>query len=173
MIDPRADQLLESGLQALSGALWRQRRRLNLLAFKAKVVKLVQGADDREDLPRAVGELESAVGLLRSEDSEVGRLMRAIGHHLQIPADQMTLAWLSGIFIEPWGQTFADHAVAYDRLLAELRSTMADNRALATGGAANIKSLVDEVASITVGPGTYDASGEKVDTRPRTVDQLL
>ena len=144
------------------------------MAYKAKVAKLVQATDDREDLPRAVNELEEVVGLLRSEDSEVSRLIRAIAHHLGLPPADVTLLWLADSLTGPWSQTLADHAVAYDRLLGELRSTLHDNRSLATSGAANLRLLIDEIIEVsTADAGTYDSSGEAVDVKPQAVDQLL
>jgi hypothetical protein len=108
-------------LSELSNILWRERRLLELLAFKLEEERLVLAAGRTRWLPRAGNEVDAII-----EEIKHVRLERAISlADVTVElgfADAPTLRLLAGAVPPPWDGICAEHARALQMLAREIES---------------------------------------------------
>ncbi len=120
-------------LSEISNILWRERRLLELLAFKLEEEHLVLTSGRRRWLARASGEVDAII-----EEIKHVRLERAIGMADSSEAlglsDTPTLRELASSVPPPWDGILSEHGRALRTLSLEIESiTRADRASAALG----------------------------------------
>jgi hypothetical protein len=114
-------------LSELSNILWRERRLLELLAFKLEEERLVLASGRTRWLPRASGEVDAIIDEIKHVRLERAISLADVGVELGL-ADAPTLRVLSGAVPPPWDAICAEHARALQTLGREIESiTRADS----------------------------------------------
>lgn len=113
-------------LSELSNILWRERRLLELLAFKLEEERLVLASGRTRWLPRASGEVDAMIDEIKHVRLERAICVADVSAELGI-ADAPTLRVLSGAVPPPWDVICVEHARALRTLAQEIESiTRAD-----------------------------------------------
>jgi len=113
-------------LSELSNILWRERRLLELLAFKLEEERLVLASGRTRWLPRASNEVDTIVDEIKHVRLERAISLADVSADVGLD-DAPTLRVLAGRVPPPWDGICADHARALRTLSQEIESiTRAD-----------------------------------------------
>jgi hypothetical protein len=115
-------------LSELSNILWRERRLLELLAFKLEEERLVLASGRTRWLPRASGEVDAIIEEIKHVRLERAIRVADVSAELGI-ADAPTLRVLSGAVPPPWDVICIEHARALHTLAREIESITRADRA--------------------------------------------
>jgi hypothetical protein len=115
-------------LSELSNILWRERRLLELLAFKLEEERLVLASGRNRWLPRASGEVDAIIDEIKHVRLERAICLADVSAELGI-ADAPTLRVLSGSVPPPWDVICVEHARALRTLAREIESITRADRA--------------------------------------------
>jgi hypothetical protein len=113
-------------LSELSNILWRERRLLELLAFKLEEERLVLASGRTRWLPRASSEVDAIIEEIKHVHLERAISLADVSAELGLD-DAASLRALAGLVPPPWDGICADHARALRTLSQEIESiTRAD-----------------------------------------------
>ncbi len=115
-------------LSELSNILWRERRLLELLAFKLEEERLVLASGRTRWLPRASGEVDAIIEEIKHVRLERAISVADVSAEIGI-ADAPTLRVLSGAVPPPWDVICIEHARALRALAQEIESITRSDRA--------------------------------------------
>jgi len=120
-------------LSEISNILWRERRLLELLAFKLEEERLVLAAGQSRWLSRASNEVDTIVDELRHVRLERAIGLADLGAELEL-SDTPTLRELATVAPPPWDGICAEHGRALEMLCREIEviTRRAPNAARAT-----------------------------------------
>jgi hypothetical protein len=108
-------------LSELSNILWRERRLLELLAFKLEEERLVLASGRTRWLPRASGEVDAIIEELKHVRLERAISLADVSAEVGL-ADAPSLRALAGAVPPPWDGICAEHARALRMLSQEIES---------------------------------------------------
>jgi FlgN protein len=115
-------------LSELSNILWRERRLLELLAFKLEEERLVLASGRTRWLPRASGEVDAIIEEIKHVRLERAISVADVSAEIGI-VDAPTLRVLSGAVPPPWDVICIEHARALRALAQEIESITRSDRA--------------------------------------------
>lgn len=148
-------------LEELSRRLWEERQVVTHLLFKLTVTRLLLAADERRFVPRALEEVEVAVEALRQGEYRRDEALRNLAALWSYDPVGLTLGELARRSPPPFDHTFAEHAVAFRDLAAEIDQVARENRVLAAGDLHIVAGQLDQLSGPQVPvASTYDASGQ-------------
>jgi hypothetical protein len=148
-------------LETLSRRLWEERQVVEHLLFKLTVTRLLLAADERRFVPQALEEVESAVEALRRGEYERDEALRELAAHWSYDPHELSLQVLARLAPPPFDHTFAEHAIAFRDLAAEIDQVAKENRMLAYGDLQVVAGQLDQLSGPEVPTtATYDASGQ-------------
>jgi hypothetical protein len=108
-------------LNELSNILWRERRLLELLAFKLEEERLVLASGRTRWLPRASSEVDTIIEEIKHARLERAITLADVCAEIGL-ADAPTLRALSNVVPPPWDGICAEHARALRTLSQEIES---------------------------------------------------
>ncbi|MEX2504211.1 MAG: flagellar export chaperone FlgN [Egicoccus sp.] len=147
-------------LEELSRRLWEERQVVTHLLFKLTVTRLLLAADERRFVPNALEEVETAVEALRQGEYRRDEALRTLAALWTYDPVELTLGELARRSPSPFDHTFAEHAVAFRNLAAEIEQVARENRVLANGDLQVVAGQLDQLSGPQVPvASTYDASG--------------
>src|SRR6478735_2210284 len=118
-------------LSEISNILWRERRLLELLAFKLEEERLVLASGRTRWLPRASGEVDTIIDEIKHVRLERAISLADVGAELGL-AEVPTLRVLAGAVPPPWDGICTEHARALRTLSQEIESITRSNAAPTT-----------------------------------------
>ncbi len=118
-------------LSELSNILWRERRLLELLAFKLEEERLVLASGRTRWMPRASGEVDAIIDEIKHVRLERAISLADVGTEIGL-GDVPTLRALASAAPPPWDGICAEHARALRTLSQEIESITRTNGAPAT-----------------------------------------
>ncbi|MFA9446401.1 flagellar export chaperone FlgN [Egicoccus sp. AB-alg6-2] len=148
-------------LEELSRRLWEERQVVNHLLFKLTVTRLLLAADERRFVAQSLEEVELAVEALRQGEYRRDEALRALAALWVYDPEALTLGELARRSPPPFDHTFAEHAVAFRTLAAEVEQVARENRVLAQSDLHIVAGQLDQLSGPQVPvASTYDASGQ-------------
>lgn len=103
----------------LSDLLWRERRLLEVLAFRLEVQRLMVVAGKGRHLVQAAHDVEEALGDIRTSELERAGLVERVAADLGLPPGP-TLQQIAAVADEPWASLLADHRDSLAGLRVEI-----------------------------------------------------
>lgn len=142
----------------LSHTLWRQRRLMELLAYRLEMQQLVLASGRTKWLTNAANEVEEVLNALRQE--ELGRAVQvtAIGRLLKL-GPEPTLAEIVQAAPAPWDEILREHQQAFLAMTAEIEQISRHNRDLLQRGQQATRELLAAIAGDDDAVEGYSSAG--------------
>jgi len=159
-------------LSDVSNTLWRERRLLELLAFKLEEEQLVLAAGRHRWLAHATREVETVLAEIKRVELERAVQVAAAARELGLEGSP-TLRELGGVSPAPWDGIFAEHRRALLQLAQEIDATTRSNRELLQRGQQATHDAIAAMGEIDI--DAYDARGALADRNLalRIVDEAI
>lgn len=156
------------GANELSALLWRERELLELLVFKLEEEQLLLQGGKSRWLQHATREVEQVLGLVREAGLARSVEVAAVAIQWGTAQDATLRELAANAPAGPWGEILAAHLKAMSELTTQIKELRDTNERFIRAAA---RSTQETLATVSVDPKTYDASG--VSDAPATAARIF